>query len=197
MPTTYDPAHLWDLVEQTQDGHAEAFGALYDATVQQVYRYIRSRVRSHEIAEDLTADTYLRVLAGIDRIKPVAGSPLAYLYRVAFTLTVDQYRRHESRRSRAVGLFTDAGDLDLADTDAPGPEAEAVTVLDAVELWAGVQRLTERQRDVLVLRFMQGLSVAETAAVVGKSESAVKVLQMRGVRRLRRDPRIAAIATAA
>lgn len=194
----YEPAQLWDFVERAQKGDVDAFGELYDATVEQVYRYVRVRVGHHQVAEDITADAYLRMLRNIANVRPVAGSPIAYLYRIARNASIDHYNRHETTRSVTVGdLYGDAGQLDRVDPDDVGPESGALGYLDALELWAAVRRLTAFQRDVIVLRFLHGLSIAETAEVVDKPQTAVKVLQLRGMRRLRQDPRVAAIALAA
>jgi RNA polymerase sigma-70 factor (ECF subfamily) len=162
-------------------GQADRFAALYRAHVLPLYRYFHQCVGNPEDAEDLTATTFARALASLGRYDE-RGSFAAWLFAIARHTLRDHRRR---RRPRA--------DLDalgpvLAD---PGPSVEA-RVLRAEQarlLVALVRALPDDQREALVLRVFARLSTAEVAAVLGRSEGAVKMLVHRAVARLRRQYR--------
>lgn len=190
VPKIDQGAELWALVERAQDGDTTAFGTIYERTVDSVHRYLYFRTGRRELAEDLTADTFLRALKRIGSLRPEAGSPLAWLYTIARNLVVDYYKSGAYRFSIPVGDSRDAVAGD--ETDMLGPEDGAVLRWDELGLWSAVKRLTPEQCDVVVMRFMQGFSVREIAQKTGSTESAVKAMQYRAVRSLSRDQLLAA-----
>lgn len=188
---------LWDLVERAQAGDVAAFGELYDATVAKVYTYVLFRVGRHrETAEDVTGDTYRRALAGIASVRRKAGSPIAWLYRIAHNLAADHWKHAQTRLTRTVADISETCEQLRADVAEDLAAAATLGYLGGRDLWAAVLRLTEPQRDVIVARFLAGLTVPETAEVIGRTAAAVKVLQYRGVRALRRDKLVQALAPA-
>ncbi len=159
-----------------------AFGALYDRYVDTIYRYLYRQTGAREIAEDLTSLTFMRALGALDRFP--ADRPVApWLVRIAHNALVD-YRR---RAGRTVPL-DDTVAHTLEAPDAPGvtDDLEQAELFDA--LTAG---LPADQRDALALRFVADLSMEQTAAALGRSSGATKMLVTRApstVRtRMRRD----------
>ncbi|MGY1670160.1 sigma-70 family RNA polymerase sigma factor [Geodermatophilus sp. SYSU D00710] len=176
LPT--DRLDVWDLVRRSQDGDAEAFGRLYDHYVTTVHRYLLHRVGDRALAEDLTSETFVRALRRIDSLSFQGRDVGAWLVTIARNLVRDHVK---SSRFRLEVTTADMRDADRA-TD--GPEDAVVTRLANEQLLACIRALGSEQQECISLRFLQGLSVSETAAVMGKKDGAVKALQHRAVRRL-------------
>jgi RNA polymerase sigma-70 factor (ECF subfamily) len=186
-PPAYDDDDNTDNAEQqrmaalltlAQQGDGEAFGQIYDAYVGQVYRYLYYRVGSQPLAEDLTSETFLRALRRIDSFTWQGRDICAWFITIARNLVTDHYK---SSRFRLEVSTADMLDADRADD---GIEQEVLDNLDNQALLAAVRQLKSEQQECVVLRFLQGLSVAETAAVMGRSDGAIKQLQLRAVRAL-------------
>jgi RNA polymerase sigma-70 factor, ECF subfamily len=168
-----------DLVRRVRANEPLAFEELYERYSPRVFGYLFQRLNGDaEEAEDLTADVFTRVYEKIDAFQP-QGAPLsAWVFRIAHNRLIDTIRR----RPRATSVtLEDAPELTA------GPMFGDVEQHVAMEqIKAGLTRLTPEQRQVIVLRFLEGKSLAETAAIVGRNEDAVKKLQARGLASLRR-----------
>jgi RNA polymerase sigma-70 factor, ECF subfamily len=167
------------LVELARNGDAEAFGQLYDHYHSSVYTFLYWRTRSTTLAEDLTSETFLRALRNMAGFRWQGKDFGAWLMTIARNLCTDHFK---AGRTRLELTTDDMGAHD--DATEEGPEDTVVAGLTNQMLLDGLRRLSDEQRDCLVMRFLQGLSIAETAAVLGRSEGAVKQLQLRGVRNL-------------
>ena len=167
------------LVRQAQQGDAEAFGQLYDRYVDLVHRYVYYRVGSQALAEDLTSETFLRALRRISSYTWQGVDIGAWFVTIARNLVADHYKSGRYRLEVQVQEVRDDRALD-------GPEDEVLESLDHRVLLEAVTKLGAEQQECIVLRFLQGLSVSETAVVMGKNEGAVKALQYRAVRSLSR-----------
>jgi RNA polymerase sigma-70 factor (TIGR02952 family) len=173
-----DGVDVWALVRQAQEGDAEAFGRLYDHYVTMVHRYVYHRVGDRATAEDVTSETFVRALRRIDSLSFQGRDVGAWLVTIARNIVLDHVK---SSRYRLEVVTADMRDADRA-TD--GPEDAVVAHLTNRELLACVQQLGSEQQECIVLRFIHGLSVSETAAIMGKKDGAIKALQHRAVRRL-------------
>ena len=173
-----EQSRIAGLVALAQQGDAEAFGQIYDAYVDSIYRYLYYRVGSHAVAEDLTSETFLRALRRIDSFTWQGKDIGAWFVTIARNLVTDHVK---SSRFRLEVTTADMLDADRADD---GIEDEVLGRLQSAVLLDAVRRLKPEQQECIVLRFLQGLSVAETAAVLQRSEGAVKQLQLRAVRAL-------------
>ncbi|MCZ2811475.1 sigma-70 family RNA polymerase sigma factor [Modestobacter sp. VKM Ac-2979] len=171
-------AEVWALVGRAQAGDADGFGQLYDRYADVVHRYLSRRVADQATAEDLTSETFARALRRIDSLTFQGPDVGAWLISIARNIALDHVK---SGRHRLEVLTADMRDADRA-TD--GPEDAVLQRLANVDLLAGVRLLSADQRQCVVLRFFQGLSVAETATAMGRKDGAVKALQHRAVRRL-------------
>jgi RNA polymerase sigma-70 factor, ECF subfamily len=172
-------ARLIALVDLARNGDAEAFGQLYDHYHPAVYKFVYYRTRSTTLAEDLTSETFLRALRNMAGFRWQGKDFGAWLMTIARNLCTDHFK---AGRTRLELTTEDMGAHD--DTSDEGPEDAVLTGLTNEVLLDGLRRLSDEQRDCLIMRFLQGLSIAETAAVLGRSEGAVKQLQLRGVRNL-------------
>ena len=176
-PAVEDVA-VWDLVRSAQAGDAEAFGRLYDRYVDVVFRFLLHRVGDRPTAEDFTSGTFVRALRRIDSLSFQGRDVGAWLVTIARNILLDHVKSSRYR------LEVSTADMRDADRATDGPEEAVLQGLTNEALLAGVRQLSGEQRECVVLRFLQGLSVAETAAAMGKKEGAVKALQHRAVRRL-------------
>jgi RNA polymerase sigma-70 factor, ECF subfamily len=178
MLGTADIRRQEELVRRAKSGEPAALSQLHAEHAERVYRYFIGRLDGRvETAEDLTSEVFLRMLQRLGRYES-RGLPFsAWLFRIAHNLLVD-YVRHQPRDQH---LPLDAAQ----DAPAPRGEQELHRVADRCDLTRALNRLTRGQRDVVELRFVAGLSVAEAMVVVGKSQDAVKKLQARGLVALR------------
>jgi RNA polymerase sigma-70 factor (ECF subfamily) len=188
FPPRPDPsdaaAEVWALVERAQAGDAEAFGRIYDRYVDTVFRFVYFRVGNRQLAEDLTADTFLRALKRINSFTWQGRDLGAWLVTIARNLVADHFKSGRYRLEVTTG---DVLDADTADRGPEGsPEAAVVDHITNVALLTAVKQLNPEQQECIVLRFLQGFSVAETAQAMGKNEGAIKALQYRAVRALAR-----------
>jgi RNA polymerase sigma-70 factor (ECF subfamily) len=173
-------ARIEALVQLAQQGDAEAFGQIYEEYVDVVYRYVYVRCGSHHLAEDLTAETFVRALRRLDSFTWTGKDIAAWFVTIARNLVVDHVKSSRYRMEVTTGELLDA------DEAADAPEAEVLDRMRDRRLLEAVQALKPEQQECIVLRFLQGMSLAETAAVLGRKENAVKQLQLRAVRALHR-----------
>ena len=167
-----------ELVDSARGGDAEAFGQLYDHYHGSVYRFLYYRTRSTSLAEDLTSDTFVRALRAMGGFRWQGKDFGAWLMTIARNLTMDHYKAGRTR------LESTTEDLTDLDTTTEGPEDAVLASLTNEALLTALGDLPTEQRDCLVMRFLQGMSIAETADVLERSPGAVKQLQLRGVRNL-------------
>ncbi|MGI5349581.1 ECF subfamily RNA polymerase sigma factor, BldN family [Streptomyces sp. CA-250714] len=175
-----DSRRMMDLVERAQDGEAEAFGRLYDQYSDTVYRYIYYRVGGRATAEDLTSETFLRALRRIGTFTWQGRDFGAWLVTIARNLVADHFKSSRFRLEVTTGEMLDANEVERS------PEESVLESLSNAALLEAVRKLNPQQQECVTLRFLQGLSVAETARVMGKNEGAIKTLQYRAVRTLAR-----------
>jgi RNA polymerase sigma-70 factor (ECF subfamily) len=167
-----------ELVARARGQDSVAFSELYDLHYRRVYSYIYYRVGSQELAEDLAADVFVRGWQAIGSYD-YRGVPLAaWLLRIARNRVIDHFRRSGKRET--VELEDQHVDLQA------DPVSEVENRLLQEDLVRQMRSLTGDQRDVIVLKFFQGMSNTEVSSILGKPEGAIKSLQHRGLAALRR-----------
>lgn len=167
------------LVERAKRYEPQALAELCKLYYRDIYSYIYYRVSSVEDAEDLTNDVFLRMVESICSCRSSGEkSFLAWLFRIANNSVVDYYRR------RAVRHHLPLDERHLPSHD--GPEVSVEAKLTRERLQRALPKLTDEQQQVIILKFVEGLSNAEIAQILGKSEGAIKSLQHRGLVSLRR-----------
>jgi RNA polymerase sigma-70 factor (ECF subfamily) len=175
-----EQAIVMAIVGRAQDGDGEAFGELYDRYVGLVFRYVYYRVGDRSLAEDFTSETFLRALRRIATYTWQGRDFGAWLVTIARNLMADHFKSSRFR------LEVTTDDLADADRREEGPERSVVSSMMNEDLLAAVKELGAEQQECIVLRFLQGLSVAETAQVMGKNDGAIKAMQYRAIRTLAR-----------
>ncbi len=161
-----------------QNRFLEAYAATYDNYARQIFRYIRYRVADEKVAEDLTAQVFMKGWEKIGDYEPGGAQFLTWLYTIAHNGIVDHYRTYKE----TVNLETSGG---LA-SDRLSPEEEIENHIEREILINAIRRLTTDQQNVVILRFYDGLSTAEIAAKMGKREGTIRALQMRALQSLSR-----------
>jgi RNA polymerase sigma-70 factor (ECF subfamily) len=165
------------LLNRAREYDQAAIAEIYDRYSLRIYNYIYHRLGNAHLAEDLTATVFLRMLEAIRSSRAWQTSFSGWLYRIAHNLVVDYFR---------------AGQQDeVALEEWPIPSREhpadiAERSLAQQRLRSAVGQLTGEQNVVITLKFLEGMSNAEVAGVLGKSEGAVKSLQFRALASLRR-----------
>jgi RNA polymerase sigma-70 factor (ECF subfamily) len=173
------------LVRQAQQGDQDALAEIYERYQPAVYRYVYYRVRDVSAAEDLTAAVFLRVVEKLDSFRYEGRPLLAWLYTIAANTVIDYHRRAE--RSRVVPL-----DGEVVDRSRD-VERAVERRLTQRRLADALAELTEEQRQVITLRFVEGMTSKEVGRVLDKSTGAVKALQHRGLASLARILRTEAL----
>lgn len=164
-----------ELVTRAKARDESAWATIYDRHYEALYRYAYARLRSREDAEDLAAQVFLEALRGIDRFEYRGVPLLAWLYRIAANLTKQKLKR----RVREPLSMESQHVFDQAQVGSSAP-------FDLFEILDLVGRLTEDQREVIILRFVVALQIKEVAHVLGKSQTAIVSLQSRALASLRR-----------
>jgi RNA polymerase sigma-70 factor (ECF subfamily) len=158
------------LIEAAQR-EPSRFAELYEANFERVYAFVARRVRDRDEAQDVTAEVFHQALANLARFEWRGVPFAAWLYRIAANAIIDRAKRAARER------------------DVPGPEEPVEVDLEEVEqraqLFRQVDRLPPDQRRVIVMRFAEQKKIREIAHELGRTEGAVKQLQLRGLQNLR------------
>jgi len=167
------------LVEQARRGDPSAVEAIYRTYYDRVYRYVFFRLESATAAEDVSSQVFVAMVGGLKRFQWQGKPFVALLYAIAQKQVA--YFLRGRGRMETVNLEEAAERV----ADTAGPHASAEEREQRARLAAALRRLPDTQREVIVLRYILSLSLAETAAAVGRSEGAVKQLQLRGLAGMR------------
>jgi RNA polymerase sigma-70 factor (ECF subfamily) len=175
VPAAGDP----DLADvRASQADRAAFGTLYRRYLDRVYGYAFYLLGDHHDAEDATERTFVAALAGIGAFRDEGASFRSWLFRIAHNQVANALRT----RGRRSAASLEAVEEPISGTADP---AVAVTAADeARELRRALATLSDDRRQVIVLRFVDGLSAREIGVVLGRSEGAVRVLQHRALREL-------------
>lgn len=167
------------LIGRAVEGDANAYGLLYERYLDAIYRYIYFRVGNPSDAEDLTEEVFVKGWEAITDFKLGPDQNFsAWLYRIAHNLVVDHHRKRRPAMWSSEQLANE-------ETRAPSVEATARLHRDAESVAQAVQQLTDLEQEVIILRFVEGLSHKEIANVIGKSEGASRVIQHRALKSLK------------
>lgn len=175
-------ARVWALVERAQAGDRAAWAELYEAYQDTVIRFIHLRVGSRQIAQDLSGDVWVRAMKSIRTLTWQGRDPGAWLVTIARNLVADHFKKASTRLEFSTGDSNFDADV-VVEPDSHELVSQYFT---SVALMSAVAQLNPLQRECIVLRFLRGLSVAETARVMNQNEGAIKALQYRAIRSLHR-----------
>ena len=173
-PRRAEDADLRRTVALAQQGDREALEALYLIHFDRIYSYLHMSVGNRHDAEDLTTQTFVKMLESIDRFKWRSAPFSAWLFRIAHNLAMDHFRA--SRRWQP--------EEEVPEPDVPegsAAEDEALESIGRKSMLEMIESLSPDQQQVLTLKFVFNFSNAEAATILGKTEGAVKSLQHRAL----------------
>ncbi len=173
-----NPNTIASLVNRAQHGDPGSVGALYEAFRLSIYRYMFYRTGDAQTADDLTSEVFLRMIRGLAGYRQQEVSFQAWLFQIAHNLLTDHYRKMSVRNH----ISLEEQEMTMQE---PKESAHTDRSLNSVTLRQALNRLNSEQRDVIVLRFVAGMPIAEVAQALNKSEDAIKGLQRRALAELR------------
>jgi RNA polymerase sigma-70 factor (ECF subfamily) len=168
-----------DLIQNARQGDQEALVLIYERYQPSVFTYIFYRVCDQETAEDLTSEVFTRMLANLSRYTPRGKPILSWLYTIARNLVIDHYRDVKSRNPMPL-------EEDLVDGDYNHPAKLTDDHIAQECLGRALMHLTEEQRQVILLKFIENREISELTAILGKNERAIRSLQHRALAALHR-----------
>lgn len=167
-----------NLIQRAIRGEAPAFGSLYDHYQPKIYRFVLIKVSQREEAEDLTHQVFLNAWQNIKSYKNLGFPFGSWLYQIARNEVIDFYRtRKKSARIEEI-------DPEALSFDALNQQS-AETSMALQKVRTSMLKLKPEQQDVIIMRFVEDLSLKETAAAMGKTEGAIKLLQHRAIDKLK------------
>ncbi len=167
------------LLQRARERDPAALAAIYDTHAPKIYAYIYRHIRDPHRAEDLTSTVFLKMLESLDKNKFARDRLQSWLYRVAHNVIVDDVRYRQRRPTQTL--------YDAIESD--GEDDPAILVEKRIKeklIWDAIQQLTENQKNVIILRFGEGLTAPQVAQILDKTEEAVRALQRRGLSNLRK-----------
>lgn len=165
------------LTRRARQRDAAAFGILYERYMDRVYRYIAYRTSNTAVAEDLTAEVFLNAWKSIERYEDRGYAFSTWLLRIAHNEVTDYYRTHHRD--------TSLPDMDIPGSSAPEPEQFAELQVEHMALLRAVKQLPDEWRQIILLRFVEGVPFEDIAMIIGKTSGACRVIQHRALSRLR------------
>ncbi|MFH0928332.1 MAG: RNA polymerase sigma factor [bacterium] len=173
-----------DLLKSAKNGDREAFGLVYKSFYTPIYRFIYFRVGDEEVAKDLTQTVFIKIFQKIEGYYSSESKPIAYFYRVARNTLIDHWRKNKALSLDA--LTEENENAEEISSKRELPDALTETALSLEKLRRAIPLLAADQQEVVICKFINQLSNEETALAMGKSEAAVRQLQCRALKALRR-----------
>jgi RNA polymerase sigma-70 factor (ECF subfamily) len=170
---------LRELVSRAQEGEREALEQLYLLHFDRIYSYLHLSVGNRHDAEDLTTQTFLRMLEAIGRFRWKSAPFSAWLFRIAHNLAMDHFRANRRWQPEE-----EVPEPPGAESSAEEAALQAIGRKSMLEL---IENLSQEQQQVLTLKFVFNFSNGEAATILGKTEGAVKSLQHRALASLQKQ----------
>jgi len=171
-----------ELIARAQQGEKQALNTLVSQYWQPVYRLIYYKLGHVEDAQELTQETFLKAFRSLPRYQQGEASFKTYLGRIALNLVNDFWRK----KGRSPKIIDIAEYQDPLVDEGMKPEEAALETEQQEEISRLIQLLPEEQRQAVELRIIAGLSVREVSRIMGKTEAALKMLQQRALKNLRK-----------
>jgi RNA polymerase sigma-70 factor (ECF subfamily) len=168
-----------ELISRAKRGDTECFGHLYERYVDQIFRYVRTRVADAQDAEDLTENVFVRSYESLETYEDRGWAYSAFLYQVARNLLVDHYRQTGSEQPLEAGEPLEAA--------GPGLEQRLTDQEEVVRIKETMAQLPDDYQEIIRLRVLIGLPTSTAAEWMDRSEGAARVLLHRALKALRQE----------
>ncbi len=165
-------------IDKNSNATIEAFTEMYNNYVSKIYRYILFRVGDEKTAEDLTSLVFMKAWESLEHYRPTGAQFITWLFTIAHNTIIDHYRTYKD----TVTLDTSIKEP----SDRLSPEEESVSHFEKESLRKAIRNLTREQQNVVILKFIDGLTTEEIASQLGKRTGTVRALQMRALQSLSR-----------
>ena len=166
------------LVKRAKSGEADCFGLIYDYYLTRVYRFVFLKVTNKEEAEDITQQVFMKASEALPRFENERSPFVGWLFRIARNTVIDFYRTKKNNLSLDEGIGVDDV-LENSPEDIIFQNQEKAQVLKALE------HLTEEQREVVTLRFVEDFSYKEISTITNKNQAALRIMQHRAIKKLK------------
>lgn len=170
-----EPSEIIAMVERAIGGNFSAFGELYSIYLDRIYRYVFYQVRDRMTAEDITEEVFLKAWKSIASCKGKEPTFVSWLYRIAHNHMINTLKR--------MNKTTSIEGEDFAEITDQSREIEAE--IEREDLLEMITCLPEKQKEIIILKFIEGMDNGEISQVTGKSEGAVRISQMRALETLK------------
>lgn len=161
------------------------FQELYENYHKDVFQFLFYMVKNREQAEDLVQEVYIKVMNSYDRFKG-DSSEKTWLFSIARHVAIDHFRKQKRKRNRVLEFFDWSEKGHLIQDDQPEPEDVALQNEEIQKVYRCLDHCSVDQKSVIILRYIQSMSIQETAEILGMSESKVKTTQHRGMKALQK-----------
>lgn len=180
---TLEPSAMDELmiVRLSQQGDQEMFARLYQTYIDRIYHYVYFRVADDDLAQDITSQIFLKVWEKLNTYQAGQSPFMAWIYRIARNTVIDYYRT-----KKIVVSIENTRAAELSHDDDVDEKLDFQ--IQSQKLRAALRELTKEQRQVLILKFVGGLSTTEIAKKLKKQTGAIRALQMRGLQGLAKCP---------
>jgi RNA polymerase sigma-70 factor (ECF subfamily) len=172
---SYDQSEIISLVDRAAGGNFEAFGQLYKIYLDRIYRYAFHQVKDRMTAEDITEEVFVKAWKAIGSCRGKGHTFTAWIYRIA--------HNHILNSLRNTHKYVSIEMENIAELNNPELEVEYTT--DQQELMEMIADLPQNQKQVVILKFIEGMENREIGRIMKKSEGAIRILQMRALAALR------------
>ncbi len=167
-----------DLINRAQNGDVDAMGELYDRHQAKIFKYVRARIYNHQMAQDLTGEIFLKMVANIQSFRQMGLPFTAWLYRIAHNHLINAIQQDKTDLNLPISLaMNNSRPLD-------NPAVLVEEKLQFNEIAIALEKIDPIQGEVIILRFLAGLSLQETADSLDKTVASIKATQYRGLRAL-------------
>ena len=169
------------LIELAKNGDTESFGALYELYFTPVFRYIYRRTKNKHETEDLTQTVFLKAYRAMPRFEVREVSPLAYFFTIARNTVIQHWKKNKKALEHTKEIDTETPDSNPHPGEIASKNEKIKIIHEAIET------LTPDQQEIVALKFIEGLPNQEIAQILGKTEEAIRQLQCRALKTLRKN----------
>lgn len=182
----YTNADIEKIVLKAQQGDQDSFSVLFDIWFDRVYRYTAYRVDSSE-CEDIVSEIFLKLVQYLPKYKSRSGVGFgAWLFRMAHNTIIDWYRKKKALLGSDINDKEEDFFARVVD-EQPLPDSQVNSLYDYDRVYAFLKKLKPDHREILELKFLEGFTNKEIAAITGKTEGNIRIMQLRALKEMRQS----------